>query len=96
MQTVQFLAHPTFLSFQSTGTELPSCQSLGVALIPNTSTSAGQPTPPFYMLGHEVGGTSRLTYIGDNPNSLTWTVDHPVGAHAYSLFDSLNPNVISM
>jgi hypothetical protein len=80
------------LPFQALGFELPSCQSLGIALMPYNVSIETHGTPPFYMLGHEVGGTSRMTHIGDNETSLVWTVDHPVGTYAYAYCTPLNPH----
>ncbi|THU98540.1 hypothetical protein K435DRAFT_856547 [Dendrothele bispora CBS 962.96] len=63
------------------GFELPSCQTFGIVVSPYQGSDPSNQTqvPPFYMLGHEVGGISKLTLIGDDPSSLSWTVDHPVG-----------------
>ncbi|KAF5350917.1 hypothetical protein D9758_010497 [Tetrapyrgos nigripes] len=61
------------------GFELPSCIPLSITLSPFNPSNVTHGIPPFYMLGHEVGGTPRLTHIGDNESSLSWTVDHPVG-----------------
>ncbi|KAJ3756947.1 hypothetical protein FB446DRAFT_799324 [Lentinula raphanica] len=61
------------------GTQLPSCQSLGIIVEPVNATNITHGVPPFYMIAWEMGGTPRTTLLGLNESSLSWTVDHPVG-----------------
>ncbi|KAJ3886987.1 hypothetical protein GG344DRAFT_81177 [Lentinula edodes] len=65
---------------QFLGPQLPSCQSFGITVEPVNATNITHGFPPFYMVAWEIGGTPRTTLLGLNETSLSWTVDHPVGA----------------
>ncbi|KAJ3811104.1 hypothetical protein F5876DRAFT_76120 [Lentinula aff. lateritia] len=60
--------------------QLPSCQSFGITVEPVNATNVTHGIPPFYMIAWEIDGTPRTTLLGLNESSLSWTVDHPVGA----------------
>ncbi|THU98074.1 hypothetical protein K435DRAFT_965116 [Dendrothele bispora CBS 962.96] len=58
---------------------LPACQSFDITIVPLDSNNVTPRTPPFYMNSIALGGTPRTTAIGTNENSLSWTLDHPIG-----------------
>ncbi|KAJ7208005.1 hypothetical protein GGX14DRAFT_455161 [Mycena pura] len=67
---------------QQLSTSLPSCQQLPIIVKPFSSTNITYGAPPYYMISVPVNnvGTPSTTLIGTDPNSLSWTVNQPVGA----------------
>lgn len=40
-------------------------------------------TPPFYMIAFKPEGVTTRSFIGTDPNNLTWTVDQPEGGFLF-------------
>ncbi|PPR06300.1 LOW QUALITY PROTEIN: hypothetical protein CVT26_005132 [Gymnopilus dilepis] len=74
--------------YQDLTNTVPSCDSVPIVIIPMNSTTLGA-TPPFYMISFALGGIPVTSFIGTDPNNLTWTVVQPVGSQlAMSVVDA--------
>lgn len=65
------------LLFQWTSTTLPQCQPL--ALFVNEKIGTVKPSPPYYLVAYELGGSNTVNYVGNQVGSLSWAVNHPAG-----------------
>lgn len=65
----------------SVSTQLPSCQDLSILVKPFNPNNATGSTgiPPYYMLSFAAHGLPKTDFIGTDPTSLKWTVNHPIG-----------------
>ncbi|ESK89415.1 hypothetical protein Moror_16190 [Moniliophthora roreri MCA 2997] len=70
-------------------TSLPSCAEFPIVVKPYNPNNNTKGVPPFYMIAYEIGGTPRISLLGQNESDLKWTVDHPIGTQlALSVVDS--------
>ncbi|KZS94133.1 hypothetical protein SISNIDRAFT_549343 [Sistotremastrum niveocremeum HHB9708] len=53
------------------------CESLSVFVSPGDSYT---PQPPFYMMAYEVKGPTTSSFLGSDPKSLSWQINHAAGA----------------
>ena len=62
-------------------TSFAECQSIGIRLIP-LNGSVG--IPPYYMTAYAIENTTIVSPLGDDPNNLSWQVQHPSGTYSPS------------
>ncbi|KZT35557.1 hypothetical protein SISSUDRAFT_1051199 [Sistotremastrum suecicum HHB10207 ss-3] len=63
--------------FPPSTSQFTECESLSVLVFPGDSYT---PQPPFYMMAYEVNGPTTSSFLGSDPNSLSWQINHAAGA----------------
>ncbi|KII84724.1 hypothetical protein PLICRDRAFT_179070 [Plicaturopsis crispa FD-325 SS-3] len=61
-------------------TSIQQCSKAGILVQSSTNDTTAIGTPPYYMIAFEPGAVPTTSFIGNDPNNLTWQVDHKAGA----------------
>ncbi|KLO16881.1 hypothetical protein SCHPADRAFT_994839 [Schizopora paradoxa] len=74
----------------SVSTSLVGCSNYPILVQSrNTSNASALGTPPYYMIAFNPGGVATTSFIGSDPNNLTWTVNQSGGSSlVLSVIDS--------